>query len=71
MPQVRPRAVPPGRGWKVHAELLKPVNFDAYSQFAREVDVAQLVPCGSAADGIAEGVKQFVDARFDRVALER
>ena len=55
----------------MYAELLKPVNFDAYSQFAREEDVAQLVPCGSAADGIVEGVKQFVDACFDRVALER
>jgi hypothetical protein len=55
----------------VHAELPKSVYFDAYSQFAREEDVAQLFPCGSGADGIVEGVKQFVDARFDRVALER
>ena len=56
-------------GWKVQAELPNPVNFDAYSQFVREEDVAELVPCGPDADGIAEGVKQFVEAGFDRVAL--
>lgn len=56
-------------GWKVQAELPNPVNFDAYSQFVREEDMAALVPCGPDADGIAEGVKQFVDAGFERVAL--
>jgi G6PDH family F420-dependent oxidoreductase len=56
-------------GWKVMAELPNPVNFDAYSQFVREEDIAQMIPCGPEAEGIVQGVKQFVDAGFDRVAL--
>lgn len=56
-------------GWKVQAELPNPVNFDAYSQFVREEDVAEIVPCGPDAGGIAQGVKQFTDAGFERVAL--
>ena len=56
-------------GWKVMAELPNPVNFDAYSQFVREEDIAQMVPCGPEAEGIVEGVKQFVDAGFERIAL--
>jgi G6PDH family F420-dependent oxidoreductase len=56
-------------GWKVMAELPNPVNFDAYSQFVTEDDIAGLVPCGPEVEGIVEGVKQFVDAGFDRVAL--
>ncbi len=56
-------------GWKVQAELPNPVNFDAYSQFVTEDDVAELVPCGPSVDGIAEGVRQFSEAGFERVAL--
>ena len=56
-------------GWKVMAELPNPVNFDAYSQFVREEDIAQMVPCGPEVEGIVEGVKQFVDAGFERIAL--
>ncbi len=56
-------------GWKVMAELPNPVNFAAHTQFVREEDVAQLIPCGPGVEGIVEGVKQFVDAGFDRVAL--
>ena len=56
-------------GWKVMAELPSPVNFDAYSQFVREEDIAQMVPCGPETEGIVEGVKQFVEAGFERVAL--
>lgn len=51
------------------AELPSPVNFDAYSQFVREEDIAQMVPCGPEAEGIVEGVRQFVEAGFERVAL--
>ncbi len=56
-------------GWKVQAELPNPVNFAAATQLVREEDVAQTVPCGPDASGIVEGVKQFVDAGFERVAL--
>jgi G6PDH family F420-dependent oxidoreductase len=56
-------------GWKVMAELPNPVNFAAYAQFVTEDDMAELVPCGPEVEGIVEGVKQFVDAGFDRVAL--
>jgi G6PDH family F420-dependent oxidoreductase len=56
-------------GWKVMAELPNPINFDAYSQFVREEDIAQMIPCGPESEGIVQGVKKFVDAGFDRVAL--
>ncbi|MDX6381752.1 MAG: hypothetical protein QOI57_2776 [Rubrobacteraceae bacterium] len=56
-------------GWKVMAELPNPITFDAYSQFVKEEDVAQMIPCGPETEGIVQGVKQFVDAGFDRVAL--
>ncbi|TCJ20539.1 LLM class F420-dependent oxidoreductase [Rubrobacter taiwanensis] len=56
-------------GWKVMAELPNPVNFEAYTQFVREDDVAELVPCGPEVEGIVEGVKRFADAGFTHVAL--
>lgn len=56
-------------GWKVMAELPNPINFDAYSQFVREDDIAQMIPCGPETEGIVEGVRQFVKAGFERVAL--
>ena len=68
MPRARPGAVPLG-GWKVQAELPNPVNFDVYSQFVREEDIAGLVPCGPEVEGVVDGVRQFVDAGFERVAL--
>jgi G6PDH family F420-dependent oxidoreductase len=56
-------------GWKVQSELPNPVNFEAASRFVREEDIAEVVPCGPSADGIAEGVRKFVDAGFDQVGL--
>lgn len=56
-------------GWKVMAELPNPVNFDAYTQFVREEDMAELVPCGPDVEGIVEGVRQFTEAGFGHVAL--
>jgi G6PDH family F420-dependent oxidoreductase len=56
-------------GWKVQAELPNPVNFEAYSQFVREEDIAELVPCGPDPSAIAAGVEQFAKAGFTEVAL--
>jgi len=56
-------------GWKVQAELPNPVNFAAATALVREEDVADMIPCGPDAGGIVEGVKQFTDAGFERVAL--
>ncbi len=56
-------------GWKIQAELPNPVNFAAFTKVVREEDIAEMVPCGPSADRIAEGVKRFVDAGFDEVAL--
>jgi G6PDH family F420-dependent oxidoreductase len=55
--------------WKVRSELPGPVNFESASQLIREQDVARLVPCGPSAAGIVEGVRGFVDAGFNQVAL--
>jgi G6PDH family F420-dependent oxidoreductase len=56
-------------GWKVNAELPNPVNFDAATQLVSEEDMAALVPCGPDPEGIVQGVNQFVEAGFERVAL--
>ena len=56
-------------GWKVMAELPNPVNFEAYAQFVREEDIAELVPCGPDPEPIVDGVRQFAEAGFTQVAL--
>jgi G6PDH family F420-dependent oxidoreductase len=56
-------------GWKVMAELPNPVNFAAYTQFVREDDMAEMIPCGPGTDAIVESVGQFVEAGFTHVAL--
>jgi G6PDH family F420-dependent oxidoreductase len=58
-----------GGGWKINSELPGPSAFDAASQFVREEDVAQQIPCGADVDKVVEAVKQFVDAGFTHVAL--
>ena len=56
-------------GWKVMSELPSPVNFDAATQTVREEDIVDLVPCGPDVQKHVDGVKQFLDAGFDHVAL--
>jgi G6PDH family F420-dependent oxidoreductase len=56
-------------GWKVMSELPSPVNFDAATQTVREDDIAELVPCGPDVDKHVEGIKQFVNAGFDHIAV--
>ena len=56
-------------GWKVMAELPSPVNFESATQTVREDDVAELVACGPDVAKFVDGVKEFVDAGFDHVAI--
>ena len=58
-----------GAGWKANAELPGPQAFAAASQFVREEDVAEAMPCGPDVDRYVEAVKEFVDAGFTHVAL--
>ena len=58
-----------GLGWPVMAELPGPKNFDAATQYVREQDVAQNVPCGPDTDRHVEAFKKYVDAGFTHVAL--
>ncbi len=56
-------------GWKVNAELPGPSGFAGATQFVREEDVADGIPCGPDAGAIAEGVREFADAGFTDLAL--
>jgi G6PDH family F420-dependent oxidoreductase len=56
-------------GWKVMSELPNPVNFDAATQFVRDEDVAERIPCGPDPERHAEGVRQYLDAGFEHVAV--
>lgn len=58
-----------GLGWKVKAELPSPEAFASATEFVREEDVAQAVPCGPDVERHVEAVKKFVDAGFTHVAL--
>jgi len=56
-------------GWPVMAELPGPASFEAASQFVREEDVADKVPCGPDLDRHVAAVREFLDAGFTHVAL--
>jgi G6PDH family F420-dependent oxidoreductase len=56
-------------GWPVMAELPGPSSFEAASQFVREEDIADKVPCGPDLDRHVAAVRQFLDAGFTHVAL--
>jgi G6PDH family F420-dependent oxidoreductase len=58
-----------GGGWKVNAELPGPAGFAGASQFVREDDVADNMPCGPYVEPIVDAVSEFVDAGFTDVAL--
>lgn len=55
--------------WKVMSELPNPVNFAAASKSVRQEDIAQLVPCGPDPERHLEGIKKFVEAGFDHIAV--
>jgi G6PDH family F420-dependent oxidoreductase len=56
-------------GWKVMAELPNPVNFDAATQGATEDQIAELVPCGPDPEVHLQGIRKFLDAGYERVAV--
>jgi G6PDH family F420-dependent oxidoreductase len=56
-------------GWKVMAELPNPVSFAAATATVRPEDVAESVRCGPDPAHHAEGVRSYVDAGFERVAV--
>jgi G6PDH family F420-dependent oxidoreductase len=56
-------------GWKVNSELPGPAGFAGATQFVREDDVAQSIPCGPDVEAIVEGVREFEKAGFTDVAL--
>jgi G6PDH family F420-dependent oxidoreductase len=58
-----------GLGWKVNAELPGPSAFDAASQFVREEDVAEAIPCGDDVDAIITAATEYADAGFTHLAL--
>lgn len=58
-----------GLGWKVNAELPGPDSFAGATQFMREEDVAQLVPCGPDVDKHVAAFQKYVNAGFTHVAL--
>src|SRR5919206_207608 len=47
-----------GLGWKVNAELPGPTSFDAASQFVREEDVDESIPCGDDVDAVLGAAKE-------------
>src|SRR3712207_6461603 len=55
-----------GLGWKVNAELPGPAAFDAASQFVREEDVAEGIPCGDDVDAVIEAAKAYADRSEER-----
>jgi G6PDH family F420-dependent oxidoreductase len=56
-------------GWPAMSELPGPSSFEAASQFVREEDVAEKVPCGPDLDRHVAAVRRFLDAGFSHVAV--
>ena len=58
-----------GLGWKVNADLPGTAGFEAASQFVREEDVAESIPCGDDVDAVIEAAKEYAEAGFTHLAL--
>jgi G6PDH family F420-dependent oxidoreductase len=58
-----------GLGWKVNADLPGTAGFDAASQFVREEDVADSIPCGDDVEAVIEAAKAYAEAGFTHLAL--
>ncbi|MCU1613802.1 MAG: Flavin-dependent oxidoreductase, F420-dependent methylene-tetrahydromethanopterin reductase [Frankiales bacterium] len=58
-----------GFGWKVNADLPGTAGFDAASQFVREEDVAEGIPCGDDVDAVLQAATAYADAGFTHLAL--
>jgi G6PDH family F420-dependent oxidoreductase len=56
-------------GWAVNADLPTTAGFAGASQFVREEDVAEQIPCGPDVEPIVKAVSAFWDAGFSDIAL--
>jgi G6PDH family F420-dependent oxidoreductase len=56
-------------GWAVNADLPTTAGFAGASQFVREEDVAQQIPCGPDIEQIVQAVSPFWEAGFTDIAL--
>lgn len=58
-----------GLGWKVNADLPNPESFDSATQFVTPAQVAEAIPCGPDVEEHVAGIKPFIEAGFNEVAL--
>lgn len=56
-------------GWSVNAELPATAGFAEASQFVREDEVAESIPCGPDVKRHVDAIRAFADAGFDRIAV--
>ncbi|HEY6738852.1 MAG TPA: LLM class F420-dependent oxidoreductase [Actinopolymorphaceae bacterium] len=56
-------------GWKVNAELPGPSAFEAATEYVRQEDIAELIPCGADVDRHVNAIEPYIDAGFTHVAL--
>ncbi|WFB06089.1 LLM class F420-dependent oxidoreductase [Streptomyces sp. LX-29] len=58
-----------GGGWKVNAELPGPSAFAAATEYVREQDVAESIPCGDDVGRFVDAVRPYLEAGFTEIAL--
>jgi G6PDH family F420-dependent oxidoreductase len=58
-----------GGGWAVNADLPTTAGFEGATQFVRQEDVAESIPCGPDLDAIVESVRKYWEAGFTDIAL--
>ncbi len=56
-------------GWKVMAELPNPVNFAAATETVTTEAMAEMIPCGPDPERHVEGIRAYMDAGFERIAV--
>ncbi|MCW2835006.1 MAG: F420-dependent oxidoreductase, family [Nocardioides sp.] len=56
-------------GWATNADLPTTAGFAGATQFVREEDVADTIPCGPDLDQVVEAVREYVDAGYTDVAI--
>ncbi|OAK53935.1 LLM class F420-dependent oxidoreductase [Rhodococcoides kyotonense] len=56
-------------GWAVNADLPTTAGFAGATQFVRQEDVAETIPCGPDLDAIVDAVKPYWEAGFTDIAL--
>jgi G6PDH family F420-dependent oxidoreductase len=58
-----------GGGWAVNADLPTTAGFEGATQFVRQEDVADSIPCGPDLDAIVDAVRKYWEAGFTDIAL--